>query len=326
MKPILSLLYTVAIIFSTADLAEPSRLKVEVRAKPVVSSEKITLGDIAKISGNGETQEEEVKKAESIFLTHFPPMIKSKTISKGMIASALKQNRIKVAKADLVSPDIIKISRRQMIVKADHIQEAARNYIEEVLQGISGEAVITSLNHKDGDISVPEGELAFEFQPINQSLFAGRISFHMNLLVDGKTVERIDMKAHVEVTREIAVAVKAVRKGQVLGPEDFVMKKRVVKRENPNLMTDPEEVTGMRAKRLIPGNSIIQAYMLDRPHLVKKKDRVKIIVESRFLKISTVGIAKESGSKGSYIRVMNLDSKKIIVAEVVSEKLVRVDF
>jgi len=39
-----------------------------------------------------------------------------------------------------------------------------------------------------------------------------------------------------------------------------------------------------------------------------------------------VGIANEDGSMGSYIQVMNLDSEKMIVAKVIGENLVKVEF
>lgn len=324
MRLVLSFLYLAVIIFSTSDFVEASKLKVEVRKESVVSSDKVTLGDIAVING-GDTSEE-VEKAGAIFLTHLPVKIKSKKISKGMIASVLKRNGIKVARADFVSPDIIIVSRQRMTVKAHDIQEKARIYLEEVLQEIQGDVVIMSLNHRGGDMSVPEGELMFEFQPVNRSYLSGRISFYVKLLVDGKLVDRVEMKARVEVSREIAVATRTIRRGKILGREDFAMEKKVIRSKNPNWIMDPEEIIGMRAKRSISGNKVIQVNMLDRPPLVRKEDRVKIVLESKFLKISTAGIAKESGPKGSYIRVMNLDSKKVIVAKVVSEKMVKVDF
>ena len=51
-----------------------------------------------------------------------------------------------------------------------------------------------------------------------------------------------------------------------------------------------------------------------------------MIAESDVLKVAAKGIAKENGAVGDRIRVMNLQSKKIIYAQVLDEQTVHVEF
>ena len=62
------------------------------------------------------------------------------------------------------------------------------------------------------------------------------------------------------------------------------------------------------------------------PPLVKRGDVVSIIAESKDLKVTTLGVAKEKGSLGGRILVENLTSKKEVYAYVIDSNKVRVEF
>ncbi|HEC67994.1 MAG TPA: hypothetical protein ENI35_04180 [Candidatus Desulfofervidus auxilii] len=53
---------------------------------------------------------------------------------------------------------------------------------------------------------------------------------------------------------------------------------------------------------------------------------VTVIVESDTLKITTKGIAKEKGQPGDVIKVINIDTKKVIYAKVANNSMVKVEF
>lgn len=302
--------------------AEASSLRVEVEANPVISNDRVNLGDIAKITGG----DEEVEKASSLFIMNLPSRVLSKSISKDMIVEILKKNRLKTDEMDFIAPAIVKISRKTMTVEAKSLEEMARAHLQEALKGKKGDITIKSLKAEGGDLSLPEGKLDVEFLPLNQSQLTGDVSIHANLLVDGRVVERVQINAEVEASVEVAVASRNIKKGDILAAEDFQMEKTEVHSGNSNFLFDPEDIIGKRALKSIAGDQPIQENMLDIPPLVNKKDRVKIVLESKFLKVSTVGVAQESGAQGSYIKVMNLDSEKIIVAKVIGENLVKVDY
>ncbi len=62
----------------------------------------------------------------------------------------------------------------------------------------------------------------------------------------------------------------------------------------------------------------IRGDQLEIAPLVRRGDRVTITVRSKGLQIVTSGKAKQDGQLGEMIRVMNLESKKNVYAEVVN--------
>lgn len=323
MRAVLSLFYLLFLGFSLAGLAEGAQLKVSVPAEATATSDKVTLGDIAKIEGEDQGQVNEIK---SLLLTQLSSSAQSKIISRAMIVSILKRSRVEMNEMDFTAPETIDISRNMMKVEAQFIEERAKEFLQEYFQERTGEASITNIVCQEKDLSLPQGNLEVSFPPFNRTPGTGTVFIHAHLLVDGKLAKKVKVVAQVNITEEMAVATRAIEKGDILTPADFTMETRVANRENPKLLRDPEEVLGKRAIRRISSGSFIQENMLDTPPLVKKKDQVKIVLESKFLKISTIGIAQENGAMGNYIQVMNLDSQKLIAAKVIGENLVKVDF
>ena len=53
---------------------------------------------------------------------------------------------------------------------------------------------------------------------------------------------------------------------------------------------------------------------------------VQVILESGAINITTMGLSEEDGAEGSFVRVRNVSSNKIIYARVIGDSRVKVDF
>jgi len=93
-----------------------------------------------------------------------------------------------------------------------------------------------------------------------------------------------------------------------------------------SLLFDPGAVIGKRVKRFIKPGTLLTEEMIEEAPLVKKGDRVAIIVESDILTITASGEARMDGAKGKIIEVINSDSKKKIYAEVIGLGRVKVTY
>jgi len=60
--------------------------------------------------------------------------------------------------------------------------------------------------------------------------------------------------------------------------------------------------------------------------LVKRGQRVVLVVESPDFNITAVGEIKENAYVGSYVKAMNLTSKKVITGLLIDENTVEVEF
>lgn len=133
------------------------------------------------------------------------------------------------------------------------------------------------------------------------------------------------LKTSAKVSREIKVLVaqKEILRGTRIAAEDLAMEWRDAGRLQ-DVKADLSEVAGRTAKSNINAQTVIQGSMLERDLLVRIGDRIKVLVVSDSLSVTGFGIAKEAGSRGQTIRVVNPDSRKEIYGVVSDEKVVEV--
>jgi flagella basal body P-ring formation protein FlgA len=66
--------------------------------------------------------------------------------------------------------------------------------------------------------------------------------------------------------------------------------------------------------------------MLEVPPMVRKGDRVTLVVENTHFRITCVGEVKEEGRAGDRIKVTNISSKREVYGRVLDRYTVLVDF
>ena len=107
---------------------------------------------------------------------------------------------------------------------------------------------------------------------------------------------------------------------------DIHLKKMDLSKMKPNAITTLDGVLGKRTKRAIKTDEVLRTDQIELPPLVRRGDVVSIIAESNGLRITALGEVRKKGCRGERIKVLNLDSKKCIYANVLDSNTVRVDF
>jgi len=91
-------------------------------------------------------------------------------------------------------------------------------------------------------------------------------------------------------------------------------------------LEDPREVLGMKAVRGLQVGAILRKDQFRPEPILRKGQKVEIVLEAENLRIVAPGRSLEDGGKGENIRVLNTSSRQVIVARVVDGKRVVVDF
>ncbi|MEE8435228.1 MAG: flagellar basal body P-ring formation chaperone FlgA, partial [bacterium] len=144
--------------------------------------------------------------------------------------------------------------------------------------------------------------------------------------VNGKEVWRTLVRVKQEVTRTIAVAVREIRRGQQIGPEDIRLKTQNISGKNPgHYFTRLRNVIGKKAKRPIGRGEWVQRNMVLAPSVVKEGGRVTIEYRTPLLHLRMPGVALVAGNTGDFIPVRNLQSGKIVYGVVKNRTTVRVN-
>lgn len=175
-------------------------------------------------------------------------------------------------------------------------------------------------------ISVPAGKVTLRVAAPKHTDWIGAVAFSVNLMVDGKKVDRLTVPAHLDVWSDVIVTTRPLGKYEPIGENDIRIEKMNLARVSSSVIDSADDVFGRRTKRNIAANCILRKDMVEIQPIVKRGEMVQVLAESPILKISVKGIAKQDGAKGDRIKVVNIRSKKVIYARVVDGRTVQVDF
>jgi flagella basal body P-ring formation protein FlgA len=92
------------------------------------------------------------------------------------------------------------------------------------------------------------------------------------------------------------------------------------------VVTDFEEVVGKRTTLTMNSQEVFRKNMVERSPLVKKGDRITLIVENSHFRITSVGEVQEEGGKGERIRLLNVSSKREVYGRVLDANTAQVDY
>jgi flagella basal body P-ring formation protein FlgA len=171
---------------------------------------------------------------------------------------------------------------------------------------------------------VAKGQLDYQIIPAKPGVIGSQ---RLTLLtrVDGQIVNNQSIRIKLEALADIAVSTSTLRRGAVLGTEDVELRYQDISHlKGPIFST--EKIIGKRLKRSVRLGEPLQKQQVEFPPVIKRGERVIIQVQKHGLTLTTAGEAKQDGLTGDSIRVMNKDSHKDIICQVVSPGLVKVEF
>lgn len=148
---------------------------------------------------------------------------------------------------------------------------------------------------------------------------------HMNYSVTcrGQTPWKINVTVKPDIYVPVAMPKEEIARGQILDPSLMMMRKYNVSHQYGDLIFNPEEVTGMTAKRTLSAFKPVTRAQLQQPLLVKRDQDVTLISQMGDITAQTSGIALKNGHKGDVIKVRNANSQRVVSATVEDTGIVK---
>lgn len=115
---------------------------------------------------------------------------------------------------------------------------------------------------------------------------------------------------------DIPVVTRRIRKGDIVEKDDVQTINMRADKLGRNVLMSTEELIGKSPKRTLIEHRPIRISDVREPLLVKRSGLVTMIYQTRFMRISARGKAKQNGSFGDIVRVLNSGSKKIVEGTV----------
>jgi len=171
---------------------------------------------------------------------------------------------------------------------------------------------------------VPRGRIEHQVIPARPGVIGSR---RMALLtrVNGQISSNQSVRVELEALAEVAVASNTLRRGKIIAATDIELQTQDISRLKEPIFI-PDELIGKRLKRSIRLGEPLQRQQVEFPPVIKRGERVVIQVQHQGLKLSAAGEAKQDGRTGEAIRVMNSNSHKEVLCQVIAPGLVTVEF
>jgi flagella basal body P-ring formation protein FlgA len=315
------MLLVVAASFSWARSSEAVVIKGFERAE--VADDSIYLGKICTVTGKNAA---EIGRIKGIVLGRAPLPGNTRRITEDYISLRLKQAKVDLDGVRLQIPAAIQVSRASVTITREEIKGAVSNFIH-ANSGWDKDRMKIRKIQVNTDVVLPKGKVSYRIEPLRNTHYKGRIALPIHFSVDGLFQKRILATAEVSLLTDVVVARKSLRRYGRIEEDDIELKEKDLSKIHSNVITDPDEVLGKRAKRSIAAGTILRPDLIEYPPLVKRGDVVLVVAESAGLRITALGIVNErEGRRGERIKVENLDSKKNIYARVLDSKTVAVYF
>ena len=171
---------------------------------------------------------------------------------------------------------------------------------------------------------VPAGRISHQVIPAKPGAIGSR---RMTLMtrVDGQIISNQSVRVELEALAEIVVSAGVLRRGELLNNDNIELRYQDVSRvKNP--IYSIAEIVGKRLKRSVRLGEPLQKNQVEFPPVIKRGERVVIQAKSQGFMLTAAGEAKQDGRAGEAIRVLNSNSRKEILCQVVAPGLVKVEF
>lgn len=304
-----------------SNISAVENVSVTISENSYIVGKNIYLGDIAHIESSNEKLRQEIAKLV-ISPSAEPGM--SILLHIGYIKSRIRNQGIDPDSIIWKGSDSTKVQTKAITISAPEIVSSALDFIVNAT-GVPKEQTKIEPIVDIKPIILPYGKPEIKVEPISHTPTKGTIPLRFLILIDGKECERRNIPFKCQIIKEVIVATKEIDINKNIEIDDLSLTACDIG-INSEYYTEKTKIIGKRAKRLIAPGTIITSDMFDDFPIIKQGDLVTIVIESTKFRITAQGKAKEDGKIGQLIKVANTTTMKEIIARVLDNKTVQVDF
>ncbi len=150
----------------------------------------------------------------------------------------------------------------------------------------------------------------------------GNLVMRLSFFQNGERIHRTAGTVKIGILKQVLTAGVSIKAGEEIDPSMVVLQSRDVSPLDESAFESTKQLGEVIASRYIPAGRIITKSSVSEPPVVNIGDIVKILYSKGPLSLNTNGIVRQAGAKGNDVRVMNVDTRKIISATVVDSATV----
>jgi len=117
---------------------------------------------------------------------------------------------------------------------------------------------------------------------------------------------------------EVATLAQPMRRGGIVREQDIVMSRMPRNSVPSNALIDAAEVIGLAARSSLRSNTPVSRSDFAKPILIERGEKVTVTYQIAGMRLTTRGRAMDEGAAGDLIDIMNLESRRVVPAMVIS--------
>lgn len=297
-------------------------IRITLKATAEIGPETLRLKDLGELRGGSPAQ---MKAMGDTVVAKSPQPGQTRFVGGDYIRLRLRQAGFDTSPIIFRGAADVRISRKSAALPVQEIRQAVESTIRHRMPW-NGEHVSINGIRFDETVQLPVGKVTYRIVPKRNEDYLGSTILALHLFVDGEPVRKLWVNATISVMADVVVAVRPLGKHQYIRMEDMSIERRDLASIGSDPITRLEDVLGNRTTRMIYPQTVLQTDMIALPPLVKRGDIVKIVADAGPMTITATGLVRQQGRKGDVVRVMNTDSKRIILARITGPGAVKVDF
>jgi flagella basal body P-ring formation protein FlgA len=295
-------------------------IKIFLPQSSVINSDEYRLGEISQIEGEDVLLMEKIRET---VIGRSPLPGRKLTITRSLIISRLRSQKINIKSFVFPGSESSSIQRAALKITGKDIDQVVLKHIYEAN---NNEDLKPRILAKTRDIFLPRGQVSYVITSKGKyKKEGGYRNYEVEFSINGKAIRIVTVRTYLKLYKEIFIARDTIRRNQIIEESDLLKVRTNVDRMPREYVTDKDKLIGKISNRTINPSEAIHGNKVYTPPLVKSGDRLQIVFETPFLRLSAPGISMAKGRKGERIPVKNLDSKTVVFATVKTRNVVLVN-
>jgi len=286
-------------------------LRVHLPREVAVKDKDVTLGGGAIVRG----EEAVVTKASAIPLGRISVADQKITVDRPMVLSRLACNGIPASKVTLTGADKVTVGWRRQVIEGEKFVEVAGSFLKQSSPTFSFDGFEPVRVPEHFAVSASIGDI--EFAPhLVEAAPVDKATVGVALIADGNQLGMREVTFQLRYRARRALASTNIDSGSIISAENVKIEETVSDEPEP---ADWRAPYGLVARRRIAAGTVIASNMVTpvKPEVVLKRNQTVLIrIERPGLLVTAIGRAMQDGCTGEYIKVRNVDSKRVILARV----------
>jgi flagellar basal body P-ring formation protein FlgA len=173
-----------------------------------------------------------------------------------------------------------------------------------------------------GQVIIPDTECQLILEPKPDCEWRGSQTLDVAVRCGDETIKKFPVTLCFRVFESVCVAEEKIKRGTVLAVSDVRSEIRETTNINEHVFHKTQDVVGKQTEQTLLPGMVLTDRNVNNPPLVRKGQRVRIIVRENSATVEVDGVAKEDGLMGERIRVRSQLNQKLVTGFVCGDGMV----